>query len=138
MAEIGYVTEDELEAYATARGITISGNKAVLLQKALDWLELQPFSGEKYDEDQELEFPRDDDDEVPDKIKTAQIVCALIYDSGGDPLAAISKKVIREKVDVLEVQYSESSSSNDLYPHLSLLLAPYLTGGGSGFNVVRG
>jgi len=138
MAEIGYVTEDELEAYATARGITISGNKAVLLQKALDWLELQPFSGEKYDEDQELEFPRDDDDEVPDKIKTAQMVCALIYDAGGDPLAAISKKVIREKVDVLEVQYSESSSSNDLYPQLSLLLAPYLTGGGSGFNVVRG
>jgi len=138
MAEIGYVTEDELEAYATARGITISGNKAVLLQKALDWLELQPFSGEKYDKDQELEFPRDDDDEVPDKIKTAQMVCALIYDAGGDPLAAISKKVIREKVDVLEVQYSESSSSNDLYPQLSLLLAPYLTGGGSGFNVVRG
>ena len=138
MATVGYVTEDELEAYATARGITISGNKAVLLQKALDWLELQPFSGEKYDEDQELEFPRDDDDEVPDKIKTAQMVCALIYDSGGDPLAAISKQVIREKVDVLEVQYSESSSGNDLYPHLSLLLAPYLTGGGSGFNVVRG
>ena len=138
MAEIGYVTEDELEAYATARGITISGNKAVLLQKALDWLELQPFSGVKYDEDQDLEFPRDDDDEVPDKIKTAQMVCALIYDAGGDPLAAISKKVIREKVDVLEVQYSESSSSNDLYPQLSLLLAPYLTGGGSGFNVVRG
>ena len=138
MATVGYVTEDELEAYATARGITISGNKAVLLQKALDWLELQPFSGVKYDEDQDLEFPRDDDDEVPDKIKTAQMVCALIYDSGGDPLAAISKKVIREKVDVLEVQYSESSSSNDLYPQLSLLLAPYLTGGGSGFNVVRG
>jgi len=138
MATVGYVTEDELEAYATARGITISGNKAVLLQKALDWLELQPFSGVKYDEDQDLEFPRDDDDEVPDKIKTAQMVCALIYDAGGDPLAAISKKVIREKVDVLEVQYSESSSSNDLYPQLSLLLAPYLTGGGSGFNVVRG
>ena len=138
MATVGYVTEDELTAYATARGITISGNKAVLLQKALDWLELQPFSGEKYDKDQELEFPRDDDDEVPDKIKTAQMVCALIYDAGGDPLAAISKKVIREKVDVLEVQYSESSSSNDLYPQLSLLLAPYLTGGGSGFNVVRG
>ena len=138
MAEIGYVTEDELEAYAEARGITISGDTAVLLQKALDWLELQPFSGVKYDEDQDLEFPRDDDDEVPDKIKTAQMVCALIYDAGGDPLAAISKKVIREKVDVLEVQYSESSSSNDLYPHLSLLLAPYLTGGGSGFNVVRG
>ena len=138
MATVGYVSEDELTAYATARGITISGNKAVLLQKALDWLELQPFSGEKYDEDQELEFPRDDDDEVPDNIKTAQIVCALIYDAGGDPLAAISKKVIREKVDVLEVQYSESSSSNDLYPQLSLLLAPYLTGGGSGFNVVRG
>jgi hypothetical protein len=138
MADIGYVSEDELEAYATARGITISGNKAVLLQKALDWLELQPFSGVKYDEDQELEFPRDDDDEVPDKIKTAQMVCALIYDGGGDPLQAISKKVIREKVDVLEVQYSEGSSGNDLYPHLSLLLAPYLTGGGSGFNVVRG
>ena len=138
MADIGYVSEDELLAYATARGITISGNKAVLLQKALDWLELQPFSGVKYDEDQDLEFPRDDDDEVPDKIKTAQIVCALIYDSGGDPLAAISKKVIREKVDVLEVQYSESSSENDLYPLLTLLLAPYLTGGGSGFNVVRG
>ena len=111
MATVGYVSEDELLAYAEARGITISGNTAVLLQKALDWLELQPFSGVKYDEDQELEFPRDDDDEVPDKIKTAQMVCALIYDAGGDPLAAISKKVIRETVDVLEVQYSESSKT---------------------------
>ena len=46
---VGYTTDDEYQEYATARGYIISGNAIVQLQLALDWLELQPFKGEKTD-----------------------------------------------------------------------------------------
>ena len=44
---VGYTTDDALSAYAIARGYVLSGDSAVNLQLALDWLELQPFVGEK-------------------------------------------------------------------------------------------
>ena len=59
MAIIGYITDNEYSDYAAARGYIISGDPIVQLQLALDWLELQPFQGEKTDPLQALEWPRD-------------------------------------------------------------------------------
>lgn len=136
---IGYNDDDDLTAYAAARGVTLIADPDVLLTKALDWLELQPFSGEKTDPDQALEFPRNGDTEVPAKIKTAQLVAAMIYDAGGDPLAAITPKVTEETVfGAVSVKYAENCSSMTLYPQLSALIAPYLAGmGGTQFAVSR-
>lgn len=139
MAIIGYVEETDFEDYATARGILLIDDTSVLLTKALDWLELQPFKGDKTDPEQVLEFPRDGSNEIPDKIKTAQMVAALLYDSGEDLLGVIGAKVLREKVDVLEVQYSDKSSPFKQYQHLSLLLKDYLIqpSGTFNFNVIK-
>ena len=139
MAIIGYVEETDFEDYATARGILLIDETSVLLTKALDWLELQPFKGDKTDPEQILEFPRDGSSEIPDKIKTAQMVAALLYDSGEDLLGVIGAKVLREKVDVLEVQYSDKSSPFKQYQHLSLLLKDYLIqpSGTFNFNVIK-
>lgn len=138
-----YTTEAELTAYATARGVTISGDTEQLLIKAMDWLEYQPFLGHKYDLDQDLEFPRYPDDvgypygpnypygEVPAKIERAQMVAALLIDSGEDLLANIGRATKREKVDILEVEYSENASETTRYPELSMLIRDFVGGVGN-------
>lgn len=138
---IGYATESDLSSYADARGIALTRPESQTLQQALDWLELQPFSGSKTDPEQALEFPRNGDTVVPAKIKTAQLVAAMIYDGGGDPLAAITPRVTQETVfGAVSVSYSDSGPSTPLYPQLSALIRPYLTAGsmgGANFRVAR-
>ncbi len=136
-----YATEAELDAYAAARGITLTGVPDVLLTKALDWLELQAFAGSKTDPLQALEWPRDGSTEVPAKIVTAQLVCALIIDAGGDPLAAIGPRVTSETVvGAVSVTYSDNGPLVTLYPQLTALLRGLLASGagGSQFVVSRG
>ena len=122
-----YATDAELIAYAAARGVTITALEApVLLTKAGDWLQVQPIT-----------VP----DPVPDQIKQAQMVCAMIYHAGGDPLAAITPRVTQETVfGAVSVSYSDSGPSAPLYPQLAALIRPYLTAGsmgGANFRVAR-
>lgn len=122
-----YATEAELIAYAAARGVTITALEApILLTKAGDWLQVQPIT-----------VP----DPVPDQIKQAQMVCAMIYHAGGDPLAAITPRVTQETVfGAVSVSYSDSGPSAPLYPQLAALIRPYLTTGsmgGANFRVSR-
>ena len=49
-----YNTEAELTDYAALRGITIAGDPTTLLINAMDWLETNPFIGNRYDLDQLL------------------------------------------------------------------------------------
>lgn len=116
---IGYVDTGELIAYAAARGVTITAiEEPILLTKAFDWLQIQPIT-----------VP----DPVPDQIKQAQMVCAMIYHSGGDPLAAITPRVTQETVfGAVSVSYSDSGPSTPLYPQLAALIRPYLTAGQMG------
>lgn len=122
-----YATEAELIAYAAARGVTIPALEApILLTKAGDWLQVQPIT-----------VP----DPVSDQIKQAQMVCAMIYHAGGDPLAAITPRVTQETVfGAVSVSYSDSGPSAPLYPQLAALIRPYLTAGsmgGANFRVAR-
>lgn len=126
---VGYTTDDALSAYAIARGYVLSGDSAVNLQLALDWLELQPFIGEKTDPLQELEWPRDGDTVVPDKIVQAQLEAALVYVKGGDLTASIGKNVIEKTVGPLTTKYAESGPQSITYPKLSMLLRGYVQNG---------
>lgn len=114
-----YATNEELIAYAAARGVTITALEApILLTKAGDWLQIQPIT-----------VP----DPVPDQIKQAQMVCAMIYHAGGDPLAAITPRVTQETVvGAVSVSYSDSGPSTPLYPQLYALIRPYLKAGQMG------
>lgn len=156
-----YVTEAELDTYAADRGITISAtDKTVLLVKAMDFLEVQPFKGVKTVSTQSLQFPRvicdqfgdyrpnsygyngyEDyyceypSDEVPQRIKDAQIIAALLIDSGEDLQPNVGRSVKREKVDVLEVEYMDTSSDSTRYTQLQDILKPFIK---SGFTARRG
>ena len=134
-----YVTEAELSEYATTRGITIYGDTEILLIKAMDYIESRFFMGEKTDQDQALEFPRNDDTEVPQKIKTAQIVTALKIDEGVDLFANSTQSIKRQKVDgAVEIEYQDYTSSKVSYPQIDILLAPFLASSGSSFEVYLG
>ena len=129
MTTIGYTTDDEYAEYAAARGYVLTGDPIVQLQLALDWLELQPFKGSKTDEDQALEWPRDGNTDVPDKIVQAQLEAALVYMKGGDLTASIGKNVIEKTVGPLTTKYSENGPQTIMYPKLSMLLRGYVSNG---------
>ena len=129
MTTIGYTTDDEYSAYAISRGYVLSGDSLVHLQLALDWLELQPFKGSKTDEAQTLEWPRDGNTDVPDKIVQAQLEAALVYNTGGNLMASIGKMVTEKTVGPLTTKYAEGGPQTIMYPKLSMLLRGYVSNG---------
>ena len=137
---VGYTNVNDLTNYAAERGITLQTDAAFLLRRALDWLELQRFSGTKTDPEQALQFPRNGATAVPQDVITAQLMAALEYNSGNDLLAPIAPRTVREKAGPVEVQYSDKGNQITLFPHLNALLADYLStnAGGVNFNVMRG
>lgn len=139
MAIIGYTTDNEYSDYAAARGYILSGDPIVQLQLALDWLELQPFKGDKTDHLQALEWPRDGNTEIPDKIVQAQLEAALVYNSGGNLMASIGKTVTEKTVGPLTTKWSENGPQTIAYPKLSMLLRGYVSNGygSTQFNVSR-
>jgi hypothetical protein len=142
VGENSYVTVAEAEAYVADRGEAFTGDVSQQLIKAMDYLSLQDWSGYKTDEDQDLDFPRNGDTEAPAKIETAQIVIALTYDAGNDPMANTEPAVKREKVDVIEVEYQDNETGRTSYTQINALLKPYLSGNslyGSGtFEIHKG
>ena len=133
-----YADEAELTAYAAVRGVILSEPEAVLLIRAMDWLEIQPFCGKKTDPDQPLQFPRNGNGFVPINIKKAQLVCAMIYDAGGDPLntGGVGAQVISESIaGAIKIDYSDRGGLDaTYYPQLEALLRPDISGCGLGAN----
>ena len=140
MAIIGYVEETDFTAYAAARGITLLRPVSETLTQALDYIELQSYSGKKTDLNQALQFPRNGETEVPANIVTAQMQTALVYDKGEDPLAPIGQKVLEKTVHgAVSVKYSDKGGNSTSYVHITALLRPYLSSqGANNFKVSRG
>ena len=140
MAVIGYVDETDFTAYAAARGITLLRPTSETLTQALDYIELQSYSGAKTDPEQVLQFPRDGETVVPANIVNAQMQTALVYDTGGDPLAANGTKVIEQTVfGAVSRKFSDKGGNTTTYPAITGLLRPYLSSaGGNSFKVSRG
>lgn len=144
-----YATVAQARAYALARGVTLSAVDAdveKLLIKACDYLEsLEPrFKGSRVaPATQELAWPRTGVylysnpvmfavDEIPAILIKAQ--CQLAVDAVDIDLmpSGSGKEVVKEKVDVIEVEYSKGQGSVSL-PELTAALAilgPLFNGGG--------
>lgn len=159
MATIGYVTTEELSVYATARGITLTGDLSVLLTKSLDYIETRSYNGTKTDPLQTLQFPRVlcdnlyvsnyyalnsypqrystystcgyDNESVPNEIKTAQMIGAILIGQGYDLQPTIGQSVKREKVADIEVEYQDGSVSGaNQFVALNDILRPFLSNSG--------
>ena len=144
-----YVSESDFAEYAGQRGLTVTSDHTVLLIKAMDYLETLEFTGSKRSETQSLQWPRDgvyidgyyvENTTIPAILKTAQLRLAYEIDQGNDPLSAIDRKVKREKVGPLEVEYADSSSSTEILRSVRQMLRKLLSGSngmGTGFMVHR-
>lgn len=146
-----YVTVEEADAYHTSRGNLPWLNdtdmtetaKEQALRRAADYIEQVyglSFKGLRVSSTQALSFPRydveiygfyNDSAIIPVQLKNAQM--ALAYKAAQGNLAPdISQAVKREKVDVLEVEYMESSNPVVRFREIDNLLAPLLTNSPSG------
>jgi hypothetical protein len=140
-----YVSEADLTAYATARGVTLSGSTEQLLIQAMDYIESQQFLGKKLTQAQPLQWPRSgvyidgysvSSSTIPNELKTALMATAVSVDEGNSPLSISEQAVKREKVDVIEVEYQDGSSATTYDPRITASLKKLTIGGGSMFNPV--
>lgn len=140
-----YVTEAELNTYAADRGITLVATPAVLLIKAMDYMEGQEFKGCKTDDAQALQWPRKevylangccypcsmlDSAVVPTDIKNTQMILALQIDLGNDPLETQEQAIKSETVDVISIVYQDWTSNTKILKGVNLLLKKYLKNSG--------
>lgn len=114
-----YVSDAVFSAYAASHGVTVSGIPAKLLLNAAIYVEQLDFIGSKKTKNQSMQFPRNDvyidgfiynSTELPKLLLDLQCEVALAIDNGDDPLSTIARETKKEKVDVIEVEYAESSA----------------------------
>ncbi|PBS11937.1 hypothetical protein CMZ82_12430 [Lysobacteraceae bacterium NML93-0792] len=129
-----YATRAELQARASGYGgaLPADGDALdVLLRRAAAQMDGLPWAGLRASPWQALAWPREGvpgvaPDAIPHAIKAAQ--CALAIElHASDTAPAPRGPVIRERVDVLEVEYAEPVPSQRALPASAILVAPYLT-----------
>jgi hypothetical protein len=149
-----YATEAELGAYATARGITITGTPDVLLLLAMDYLATleDRWQGERTSPTQPLAWPRTGvyvygtalaDDAIPQSLKDAQCRLALDVDAGVALLPTVGAgskgSMIEQTVDVITTKWAEGANNTQpVFTAANGLLKPLMNaGGGINFEVRR-
>ena len=153
-----FISVADASTYFTARGNTTwdaldtgeaTVNREAALRKATDYMLAvyrDRWEGVRYTEDQALCWPRSgvvrdswsvDIDEIPTEVKRATAEFAL--KSASDDLQAdLTQGVVREKVGVIEVEYSQNSPQAKRYPAIDSMLRPFLkSGGGCSVGLVR-
>jgi hypothetical protein len=143
-----YVSAAELSTYATDRGVTITGVSAELLIKAADYLEQQPFQGDKSTDAQAMQWPRYNVwlygyevavTTIPTLLKDAQCELALGIDAGYNPLATIQRGKQAVSVGPLSVTYDPLGRELAYLSAAQHKLKPLLkSGGGMSGVVIRG
>lgn len=142
-----YVSTTTLNTFALNRGYTILGTKEDLLIKAMDYIEALNFKGAKRTSTQSLQWPRVDvfidgyyfnSDEIPQALKDGLCHCALAIDADNDPLQDTPRKVVRQSVGEVSIEYSAGSSSVVINKKIMNVLRKLLVSGGNTLNVSKG
>lgn len=141
-----YVTIAELEAYATARGVTITSAE-LQLTKSMDYIERLSFIGVKSTQDQSLQWPRYnviidgyylDSNVIPNELKNAQIETAMSIFAGTDPLADIPRQKKSATVGAVSVEYQGTQSTTIVRKINTALSKLLVSNNGISFPVMRG
>lgn len=142
-----YVSAADLTAYATTRGITLITDPDQLLIKAMDYIESLSYKGTKQTRNQPLEWPRYNvfidgyyvqTSFIPQQLKNGEMETAIAIDQSEDPLATSPRQTVREKVDVIEVEYSQGAAALPYNKRITNALWKLLTNGNGGNQVVVG
>jgi hypothetical protein len=128
-----YVTLAEFKAWADKRGVIYGTDSAVTQQiyRAMDYIESLNFIGEKSDENQALQWPRDqvvidgyyiDSDEMPDELKVAVYESIKAELDGDSRMTASDRRTISEKVGDLQVTYANNADVKRSIPAVTKAL----------------
>jgi len=140
-----YVSEAELSAFATARGITLVLDTEILLIRAMDFIEGLLYKGSKLTYAQLLQWPRSNviidgyyltANTIPEQLKNGLIECAIAIDQGTDPLNDIVPNVRRKRADVLEIEYATGAKTVPVNRRILNALWKILFNGLNGSNVI--
>lgn len=145
-----FVSEDQIVAYAAARGVTLpfstdpeKDKVAILGIKAMDYEWIMPWKGELVDVNQTTPWPRKNvtlptmawpDDAIPPAVIESQFQLTLLANAGTVliPTSTGSGMLIKEKIGPIENVYSEkvgvSTDGMPIFPGISALLEPWLLG----------
>ncbi len=141
-----YATAAEVSAYAAKRGLAFTAVEAEqerALVLACDYLQTLNWKGTPTNPTQALAWPRKGitgiaDDQIPAALKNAQSQLAVESAAGTDlQPTGTGREVVREKVDVLEVQYADNGNLS-VTPEFNKaldMLAPFLENG-NGFSLL--
>lgn len=140
-----YVTEEEVTAYATARGITLMSPVSVLVTQASDYFESLKFKGYRTEDDQPFQFPRKclyidcvlvPSDTIPQLVKDSISEIAIAIDQGYSPISTLDRSVKYEKIDVIAVSYSDDASDDAKVRAINVKLNKLLVGGTTSGNFI--
>jgi len=140
-----YISEADLTTYATDRGVTLSGDTAVLLIHGMDYIESQEFQGDKYSEAQALQWPRAgvvlygydvDADHIPQLLKDALCEVAISIDGGDNPLASEEREAESEQVGDIAVTYTKGARNYTYLKAAETKLSRLLRNGSRGLSAV--
>lgn len=147
-----YNTVVEIRAFADLRGFTLPVDDVEvekLAVKATDYLESfrSRYQGVKTYSTQDLQWPRTgvviendviDGDEIPKDLKDAHCM-ATIETNSTDLLSNSKQAVKKKKVDVIEIEYQDGTSSSSKGSNkVDVYLEPLLRAGGMQLKSNRG
>jgi hypothetical protein len=114
--------------------------------RAMDYFEGQVFVGTKKQSDQPLQWPRDSvyidgfyqsNSAIPKEVKISIYELAYAEEQGNGELNTVDRKVKKEKVSSIEVEYADNSSSTSSNVSVPNAMRKLLAYGGSSNRVVR-
>ena len=139
-----------MRAFATARQKDLpadDGSVEGLLIGAADYLDLQPWKGDRKASTQGLTWPRlgvtfegmSQDSIVPTNIRRAQFLLALEIQSGDLLPSVRPSEYKRTKVDVIYVEMNNVTERNQavVIPAVAALIQPFLRSSTAAFKTIR-
>lgn len=148
-----YVTAEEFVVWANNRfgsdragAVNCDADAERLILRATDYFEAQSFIGTKKQSTQLMQWPRNNvyidgyyesSSSIPVLVKRAIFELAYAEEQGSSELSSVDRKVKREKVDVIEVEYADSSASSVINRAVSSAMSKLLDNYGHFNRVIR-
>lgn len=128
-----YISVADFTAWADARGITYPALPELQqkILRAMDYIESLDFVGQKHEETQALQWPRDyvyidgysvESDEIPPEIKKAVYEATKVEIDGDSRLTASERETLTETIGNISVTYKGSAGMKRTIPAVTKAL----------------
>lgn len=128
-----YVSASDFIDWADARGFTYNSYPQIEqnILRAMDFIESLDFIGEKHEETQSLQWPRDyvfidgysvESDEIPKEVKIAVYEAVKLEIDGDSKMTPTERETLSEQIGDISVTYASSAGMKRQTPALTKAL----------------